>query len=80
MLATHIPEDFSGHAADFGAGWGYLSVMLGGRAPNAKGIDLFEAHYEALEAARNRVVEPILPRVVGTREDHRVVLPGDPDY
>jgi 8-oxo-dGTP pyrophosphatase MutT (NUDIX family) len=35
---------------------------------------------EALAAARERVVEPILPRVVGTRDDHRVVLPGDPDY
>lgn len=35
---------------------------------------------EVIEAARERNVEPILPRVVGTREDHRVVLPGDPDY
>ena len=25
-------------------------------------------------------VEPILPKVIGTAEDHRVVLPGDPDY
>src|SRR5829696_3487308 len=35
---------------------------------------------EALEAYRGRTIEPILPRVVGTKEDHRVVLPGDPDY
>jgi 8-oxo-dGTP pyrophosphatase MutT (NUDIX family) len=35
---------------------------------------------EALEAARERTVEPILPKVIGTKEDHRVVLPGDPDY
>lgn len=35
---------------------------------------------EVIEAARNRVVEPILPRVVGTREDHRILLPGDPGY
>jgi 8-oxo-dGTP pyrophosphatase MutT (NUDIX family) len=35
---------------------------------------------EALAAHRNRPVEPILPVVVGDREDHRVVLPGDPDY
>jgi 8-oxo-dGTP pyrophosphatase MutT (NUDIX family) len=34
----------------------------------------------ALAAARERVVEPILPRVVGTRDDHRVLLPGDPGY
>jgi 8-oxo-dGTP pyrophosphatase MutT (NUDIX family) len=35
---------------------------------------------EVLDAYRGRTVEPILPKVVGTREDHRVVLPGDPDY
>ncbi len=35
---------------------------------------------EAIAAHRNRPVEPILPKVVGTAEDHRVVLPGDPDY
>ena len=33
-----------------------------------------------IEAARERVVEPILPRVIGTREDHRVVLPGEDGY
>jgi len=35
---------------------------------------------EAIEAFRDREVEPILPKVIGTPEDHRVVLPGDPDY
>jgi 8-oxo-dGTP pyrophosphatase MutT (NUDIX family) len=35
---------------------------------------------EALAAHRDCPVEPILPKVIGTREDHRVVLPGDPDY
>lgn len=35
---------------------------------------------DALEAHRDRDVEAILPRVIGTRDDHRVVLPGDPDY
>jgi 8-oxo-dGTP pyrophosphatase MutT (NUDIX family) len=35
---------------------------------------------EALAAHRGRRVEPILPKVVGTPDDHRVVLPGDPDY
>ena len=35
---------------------------------------------EALAAHRERPVEPILPKVIGTKEDHRVVLPGDPDY
>lgn len=35
---------------------------------------------DALAAHRGRAIEPILPKVVGTKEDHRVVLPGDPDY
>jgi 8-oxo-dGTP pyrophosphatase MutT (NUDIX family) len=33
-----------------------------------------------VEAARSREVEPILPRVVGTRENHRVLLPWDAGY
>jgi 8-oxo-dGTP pyrophosphatase MutT (NUDIX family) len=40
----------------------------------------FKTSDEAMEAHRNRAVEPILPKVVGTPEEHRVVLPGDPDY
>ena len=40
----------------------------------------FRSAEEALAAHRGREVEPILPKVIGTQEDHRVVLPGDPDY
>ena len=40
----------------------------------------FASAEEALDAYREASVEPILPKVVGTKEDHRVVLPGDPDY
>ncbi len=35
---------------------------------------------EALAAHRGKPVEAILPKVIGDREVHRVVLPGDPDY
>ncbi len=35
---------------------------------------------EALAAHRDRPIEPILPVVLGDRENHRVVMPGDPDY
>jgi 8-oxo-dGTP pyrophosphatase MutT (NUDIX family) len=35
---------------------------------------------EAIGAHRERAVEPILPKVIGTDSEHRVVLPGDPDY
>ena len=40
----------------------------------------FASAAEAIEAYRERTVEPILPKVIGTQEEHRVVLPGDPDY
>lgn len=40
----------------------------------------FATSDEALAAHRGRDVEPILPKVVGDAEQHRVVLPGDPDY
>ena len=35
---------------------------------------------EALTASRGREVTPILPKVIGTKEEPRVVLPGDPGY
>jgi 8-oxo-dGTP pyrophosphatase MutT (NUDIX family) len=40
----------------------------------------FGSSDEALAAHREREVEPVLPKVIGTPEDNRVVLPGDPDY
>jgi 8-oxo-dGTP pyrophosphatase MutT (NUDIX family) len=40
----------------------------------------FKTSDEALAAHRNRTVEPILPKVIGSPEEHRVVLPDDPDY
>jgi len=40
----------------------------------------FRTAAEAIEAHRGRAVEPILPKLIGTQEEHRVVLPGDPDY
>jgi 8-oxo-dGTP pyrophosphatase MutT (NUDIX family) len=40
----------------------------------------FETAAEAIEAHRDSSVEPILPKVIGTTDEHRIVLPGDPDY
>jgi 8-oxo-dGTP pyrophosphatase MutT (NUDIX family) len=40
----------------------------------------FRTSDEAIAAHREARVEPILPKVIGTAEDNRVVLPGDPDY
>ncbi len=52
LLASRLPADFDGNAADFGAGWGYLSVMLAERSPRTARIDLFEADHLALECAK----------------------------
>ena len=40
----------------------------------------FRTSAEALEGARERTIEPILPRVVGEGEARRIVLPGEPGY
>ncbi len=51
--------------------------------PTIKTLETLLEHRTAaavIEAARTRKVEPILPRVVGTREDHRVLLPWDEGY
>lgn len=51
--------------------------------PTVKNLETllpYDSADEVLAAARGRVVEPILPRVIGTREEHRIVLPGEPGY
>lgn len=55
LLVSRLPTDFDGNAADFGAGWGYLSVMLAARSPRTARIDLFEADHRSLEFARENV-------------------------
>lgn len=55
LLASRMPTDFDGNAADFGAGWGYLSVALAQKSPRVHRIDLFEADYRALEAAKRNL-------------------------
>jgi 8-oxo-dGTP pyrophosphatase MutT (NUDIX family) len=41
---------------------------------------LFGSADEALAAHREVEIAPILPKVIGTPQENRVVLPGDPDY
>lgn len=51
--------------------------------PTIKTLETLLEHENAdavIAAARERTVEPILPRVTGTREDHRVLLPWDEGY
>ena len=47
---------------------------------NLESLLRFDRSEDVIEAARGRSVEQILPIVVGTREEHDVLLPGDPGY
>jgi 8-oxo-dGTP pyrophosphatase MutT (NUDIX family) len=73
------------------AGWFEPPVALEAHAagemifafPTVKQLELLSAFGsadEAIASHRNRTVEPVLPKVIGSPEEHRVVLPGDPDY
>lgn len=55
LLAGCLPLSLTGEAADFCAGWGYLTVALAEHAPGVKAIDLYEADHASLEAARRNV-------------------------
>lgn len=54
LLADSLPPDITGTVADFAAGWGYLSLRLADRSSIGQ-IDLYEAHYPSLEAARRNL-------------------------
>jgi 16S rRNA (guanine1207-N2)-methyltransferase len=60
LLAENLPDDITGAAADFCAGWGFLAATLAERAPSLSGLDLYEADFESLEAAKQNL-EPIAP-------------------
>lgn len=55
LLTQCLPDDLSGRVADFCAGWGYLAVELADRFPGLKGLDLYEADYESVEASRRNL-------------------------
>lgn len=63
LLAAHLPGDLGGRVADFCAGWGYLAAEICTRCPQVSALDLYEADFEAVEAARLNVPAiPIVPR------------------
>lgn len=55
LLAEHLPTDLTGAMADFCAGWGYLSVIAAERCPDLHSMDLFEADWASLEAAKSNL-------------------------
>ena len=61
LLAAHLPADLRGHAADLGAGYGYLSTELLARCPQIAAVDLFEAQSRALAMARSNLKAARVP-------------------
>lgn len=52
LLASNLPRDLRGAAADLGAGYGYLSSELLARNPGIASLDAYEAERRALDLAR----------------------------
>jgi 16S rRNA (guanine1207-N2)-methyltransferase len=55
LLAEALPGELKGKVADFCAGWGYLSAEIAARCPGATHLDLYEADFASLEAARRNL-------------------------
>lgn len=61
MLAAVLPADLQGRVADFGAGWGYLSMQALVCCPRIASLDLFEADARALALARRNLADARVP-------------------
>lgn len=54
-LASYMPKVIAGKTADFGAGWGYLSHVALESNVKLTTLDLYEADYNALKAAKQHL-------------------------
>lgn len=61
LLAGTFSNRIGGRVADLGAGWGYLSVELLRRSQAVTSIDLHEAEWLSLEAARLNLADAAIP-------------------
>ncbi len=52
LLASQLPAELSGCAADLGCGFGVLTAELLARCPGVTAVDLYEAEARALDLAR----------------------------
>jgi 16S rRNA (guanine1207-N2)-methyltransferase len=55
LLASHLPTDLTGHGADLGAGYGYLSHEVLSRNPGVTALDLFEADARGVALAQRNL-------------------------
>ncbi len=61
MLVKHFAGRISGHVADFGAGWGYLASEVLNHPEKLRSLALYEADFEALEAAKMNISSDEIP-------------------
>lgn len=74
LLVKHLPKELSGHAADLGSGWGFLSAHLLRECPEILSIDLYDADGDSFEPIRRNL--GIIPTRVKTRSLWRDVTAG----
>ena len=59
LLVDNLPGDLRGNAADFCAGWGYAAAEMAARSSGLSGLDLYEADFDALEAAKGNLANTV---------------------
>ena len=55
LLVNLLPDEIKGNVADFGAGWGFLAARLLEKYAKISQLDLYEADFEALQAAKENL-------------------------
>ena len=61
LLAAALPDTLRGRVADFGSGWGYLSLQVLARCPQVTSLDLYEADARALALAQRNLAAAKVP-------------------
>jgi 16S rRNA (guanine1207-N2)-methyltransferase len=59
LLASHFDQRIRGKVADFGAGWGFLAGELLAKSDKIESMELHEANWSALQAAKQNVPSDI---------------------
>ncbi|MCB1210538.1 MAG: class I SAM-dependent methyltransferase [Verrucomicrobiales bacterium] len=81
VLVEHLPKTLSGHGADLGAGWGFLSDHILRTCHDVRALDCFEADFDALEVARRNLGSAMSPARVRLHwQDVTVGLNNDVRY
>jgi len=71
LLLEHLPADINGRVADFGCGYGYLSVTAARRYPSIDAIDAYDADIRAVSCCARNARE----KVNAIWQDIRVFAP-----